>query len=300
LAVAWAFSLLSGSATALAGVDAWFYGAPEDHSRFVSAQLLDDGRTCLVSAQRVVYRRARGIAAFPDGGVPKYIEDLTIVSAVDVASGRVRRLARLENTEWAPGSGALSIQAICGDRALMTQGGQWRDRRLGSRTFWLTLSDGHVQMVDFAQELARHGRAPRAQYVLTSEGVTLHVTGPLESSGAGIHGHRDAELWLRDPRGAYTRVGAGTYYGCARTHLYFYDPAGRRLYSHNWTTGITEERPRNDPEYVAGLEPDGPCGALRPKTRACRAELDGTLVLETRLNGRWERTPIPVRAESLR
>ena len=294
--------LLAGTGVVRAKWDSTFYGPPEDHSRFIDARLLADQRTCLFSFYRYVYRPAQGVAAFPDGGIPKYLEDVAVLGAVDVETGRVRVLARQPNTDWTPGSGEFRIHSACGPRALVTQGGQRRHNlsEMADRSFWLDLQGGGVRMVDFKEELARLGRARGIWHLLTPEGLTLHVTAPAGRPDSPLVQNPEAELWLRDTDGRYERVGSGEYYGCQGTRIFFWDLAARKFYAYDWTTRTAAERPGNDPDYVAGLDVDGPCGAARSRTRACRVDDGQTLLLEERRDETWRRTPIPVSTDRLR
>ena len=55
-----------------------------------------------------------GIAAFPDGGVPRYEQDGAVIATVDVAGGKPRILQRLENrgVHGSPAPAAPRISAL--------------------------------------------------------------------------------------------------------------------------------------------------------------------------------------------
>ena len=102
------------------------YGPMQDHSEFVSARLTEDNRTVLFTFHRFMYKPAGGWGAFPDGGIPRYLENINIIAAYDLEPRSLRILHREKNTNWQPGSGLFTIQAINGAKALLIQGGQLR------------------------------------------------------------------------------------------------------------------------------------------------------------------------------
>ena len=268
------------------------YGPPEDHSEFISTVLLDDQRTCLFTFHRVVYRRAIGLAAFPDGGVPKYVEDVSLLATADVDTGEVRLVVRRPNTEWVDGGASVWIHSACGTNALVTESGQQRRDYLPAfSAMWVDLRDGRQRPAPFDEELARIHRGRGLWYLVDPNGTTLHITRPEDQPDAALWQNPAAELWLRRPDGTFERVGAGDYYGAKGRRIFFYDLTAHQLYAYDWTTQTTAPRPGHDPEYVAGLDPNGSCA--RSTQRGCRA--DGmTLWFEQKRNDKWDRTPIPV------
>ena len=108
------------------------HGPAQDHSRFESAVLLRE-HTVLFSFKHLVYRPAEGIAAFPDGGMPKYGPGRESPGTYHIPSGVLRILRREPNRRWADGQGTYGIQRSRGGVALVTQGGQLRQGPLEER-----------------------------------------------------------------------------------------------------------------------------------------------------------------------
>src|SRR5258706_8412133 len=80
--------LISGSCT---------YGAAVDRSAIQSALLLFDQRTVVLVYQELRYQPAEGLAAFPDGGIPRYLRDTAVIATVGLAGGKPIILQRIVN-----------------------------------------------------------------------------------------------------------------------------------------------------------------------------------------------------------
>ena len=102
------------------------YGPLQDRSKFVSARLADDQRTVLFSFHHFAYRAATGWRAFPDGGIPDYVTDISVLGTYDLQTRKLTVLRREKNSQWQPGSGLLTIHSMNGTKALISQGGQLR------------------------------------------------------------------------------------------------------------------------------------------------------------------------------
>ena len=113
--------------TVVLALFAWFgYGPAQDHTEFVSAGLLDDGRTVLFTLHQLMYQPATGWRAFPDGGTPRYLKDVNTLGTYDIQTHAARTLHRERNTRWQPGGGSLTIHGFEGTKALISQSGQLR------------------------------------------------------------------------------------------------------------------------------------------------------------------------------
>jgi len=77
--------------------DGMLLSAPVDRSAIESAVLLPGGKVIAMAFQNIRYRPAAGIAAFPDGGIPRYLRDREIIATLPVEGGKPRILQRLEN-----------------------------------------------------------------------------------------------------------------------------------------------------------------------------------------------------------
>jgi hypothetical protein len=54
------------------------------------------------------------------------LKDANLIGTYDLSSKKVNILCRENNSDWQPGSGRYTIQAMKGDKALLAQGGQFR------------------------------------------------------------------------------------------------------------------------------------------------------------------------------
>jgi hypothetical protein len=237
-----------------AGVVAGCHGPAQDHSRFESAVLLRD-HTVLFSFKHLVYRPAEGLAAFPDGGVPKYDRDEDLLGTYHIPSGALRILRHGPNRRWTDGQGSYGIQRSRGNVALVSQGGQLR-RDLAKSTFedWLLdIDTGAFTPVDYRTELAERQLASNGMYLVDTRGTLLFVTRPLHADG-NKSGERDAALWIRTPAGEYLQVAQTSHYeGLEGSELIFWIPETRRFKAFDLVTRTTRDlpgyrvRPQEDP-----------------------------------------------------
>lgn len=220
------------------------HGAAQDHSRFENAALLSD-RTVLFSFKHLVYRPAEGIAAFPDGGIPKYVEDEDLLATYHIPSGALRILRRERNRRWASGQGQYGIQRAKGTVALVTQGGQLR-RDLAKTAYqdWLVdTADGSFRPVDFRDALPARGLRMTGMHLVDARGTLLFVTAPL-STPSGSRDERDAQLWIRTPRGDYVQVARTSHYErMDGDDLVYWLPQTRRYHAFDVVTHATRELP---------------------------------------------------------
>jgi hypothetical protein len=221
----------------------WGYGPAVDRSRFVSARLSDDERTAVFSYQRLVYRPAEGMRAFPDGGVPRYLEDEHWLGRVDIVSGESRVFSRERNVHWAPGHGAYHVQQIVGSTALLGRGGQRRDDlEPEHRSYLLDVRSGALRELSLRRGLAQHGRALGYTYLVREDGLLVLVTPSLAEAEEHLHWNRvDAvvpEIWLRDATGSLRRVAASHHYeGFREGGVYWWSRRDRRHRRYDVATG---------------------------------------------------------------
>ena len=78
----------------LLSVTACTYGPPMDHLSVQNVAIKPDGSRLAVAVKFERYRNPTGLAAFPDGGVPKVLEQRADVYVVSLPQGTV--LSRLE------------------------------------------------------------------------------------------------------------------------------------------------------------------------------------------------------------
>lgn len=260
------------------------YGPAEDHSRFEGAALLAD-RTVLVSFSRLVYRPARGITAFPDGGIPRYLEDESVLAAYDIRSGSLRILRREANRRWASGQGRFGVGQVNGGLALVTRGGQVRlDLARNEYEDWIVdVPSGELRPLDWRVALLQRGRAMTELHLVDARGSLLFVTVP-----PGRESRRgddpNAQLWIRTPAGEYLEVAWTSHYeGTRGDEVVFWIPETRRTRAFNLLTHET----RDLPDYRLSPLEDPVEGVL--------VESGGRRVLLGRRGpAGWEYEPLPL------
>ena len=192
------------------------YGPLQDYSRFASAGLADDRKRILFSYHHYTYRPAAGWRAFPDGGTPKIFQDTNLIGTYDLSSRKVTILRREKNSDWQPGSGLYTIQAMKGDKALLAQGGQLLGPfKLGVRYLLLDLVLGSATPLDLKGDLARLGRDFGEIYLVDLHGTMLFITLPLataKDAGAFRNNSGEKEIWLRTASGDTLKVSATAHF----------------------------------------------------------------------------------------
>jgi hypothetical protein len=259
----------------------WGYGPAVDRSRFVSAKLSDDGRTVVFSYQRLVYRPAEGMRAFPDGGVPRYLEDEHWLGRVDLESGGSRILG-------AHGHGAYHVQQVVGSTALLGRGGQRRDDLEPEyRSYLLDARTGVLQELSLRRGLAQHGRALGHTYLVREDGLLVLVTPSLAEAEEHLHWNRvDAvvpEIWLRDAQGSLRRVAASHHYeGFRDGGVFWWSRRDRRHRRYDVANG--ETRVVENPRFAAA---DVRIGVGLSSDRR-------SLQVQRKTPSGWEYEPLPV------
>lgn len=265
------------------------HGPAQDHSRFEGAVLMP-GRTVLFSYKRLVYRPARGIAAFPDGGIPKYLKDEDILGTYHIPSDSLRILRREKNRRWTDGQGQFAIQRSRGTTALVTRGGQLR-RDLGTMAYedWLLdASTGAAQPLDWRTALPERGRAMTELYLVDERGTLLFVTAPA-SAPSKESARADFWLWVRTFDGRYLPVAKTSHYeGMDGDDVVYWIPETRRFMAFN----VLAQTSRELPGYRMTPREEVVDGVL--------VETGGKrLLLGRRGSAGWEYTPLPLDPDRL-
>jgi hypothetical protein len=262
-------AVLTLPALCLAGC---FYSAPVDRGAIESAVVLPGGKVIAVAFQNIRYRPAAGIAAFPDGGIPRYLRDHEIIAVVPVAGGKPRVLQRLENG-GVHGSASVALRTSDADpdhvlvirsfQPSTSQANEVQRWRLG----WRDASV--VSYPDLAADLKKNHRTLGSPEfgdvrIIDSDGTLL----------IGARAGNQDELWLRLATGAYRRLDAiKHFYGVQGDELYYW--RGDEAVMRNWRTGaqrliarydpaqrLTTRFLQNDPTVTAVDTPDPPPSAL--------------------------------------
>lgn len=233
----------------------WGYGPLKDYSEFVSARLADDGHTVLFSFHRFAYRSASGWRAFPDGGIPKYVADTNLLGTYDLQTRKIRILRREKNSHWQPGSGLFTIQAMNGDKALISQGGQLRGPfKLGVKYVLVDFKSGNAADLDLKADLAARGRDSGEIYLADTDGTLVFVTLSLEEAkNSNAYRNRSLvpEIWARTPNGDYVKTVASAHYQVTRNgEVIYWEPSTREFMAFSLGGRTTRKAPEfKVPEY---------------------------------------------------
>lgn len=266
----------------------WGYGSLRDYSKFVSAKLLDDKKSILFTYHRFTYRPATGWRAFPDGGIPRYEQDRSLIGIYDLARKKVTILRRENNRDWQPGSGLYTIHAVNGTKALLAQGGQLRGAfRLGLRYLLLDVTERSVAALDLKGDLARRGRECGEIYLVAPDGTLLFVTQPLSTDGDSRSRRKNAdesEIWVRTAGGDYLKVAAAAHYETVRNgEAIYWIRATRQFQAFSLST--LQSRPA--PEFRYGDYVDVTEGATLSADRT-------GLEYGVKVNGVWQYRPLEI------
>jgi hypothetical protein len=247
--------------TALTVAAGCSYGPPVDRSRFVAAHLLP-GQRVLFTYHKFIYRPATGFAAFPDGGIPKYVTDVSYVGTYEIAGGRHRILRKEKNTIWEPGQGTFFIVAVKGSMALLSEGGQLRGKSAyGVRRWLCDTASGDMSEIDLAGELARRNRDVGEIYLVDDKGTLLFINDRLDDARKGRRNPRadDArpEIWVRTAGGTFLKVAESWHYeGFEDGRVVYWMPDDRTFYAFNVATRTTGPLPgykvRSSPRITEG------------------------------------------------
>lgn len=220
------------------------YGPVVDRSGVSSAVLLPGGEGVGFVYRVLRYRPAQGVAAFPDGGVPRYLDDRAIVAVVPLKGGPPRVLLRRENG-GVSGSTSLSLRSSDADPGhvlvlLSEQPSTARPSAL--RLSRLRLADGERRPYpDIGADLAAKGRR-----LGTGEFGDVRVIASDGTLLIGAQGGDGPELWVWRPFGDYQRLDSlKHFYGVAGDELYYWSGDEARV--KNWRTGAVRVVARYDP-----------------------------------------------------
>jgi hypothetical protein len=214
----------------------------------MTAQLLL-GKRVLFTYHKFIYRPATGIAAFPDGGIPKYIRDVSYIGTYDIPNGRHRILRKEINKMWEPGQGTFHIIAAKGSMALLSQGGQIRGRSTyGIRRWLCNAESGDIREIDLTGEFERRNRDVGEIYLVDDKGTLVFVNNRLDDAREGRRNPRadDArpEIWVRTAEGTFLKVAETWHYErSTEGNVVYWMPEDRTFYAFNINTRTTEPLP---------------------------------------------------------
>lgn len=223
------------------------YGPVTNQSGFESA-VLGDGQSVVVAYHVLRYRPATGLAAFPDGGTPRYLEDRIVIALASISGGEPRVLQRLE-TRGLRGSASVGLraQAADPDHALVIYSQQASTSQPSRSQRWrLSLNDAAVlPYPDLEMALAREGRTFGAAAF-----GDVRVLDPDGSLLIGAKGPEGEELWTWRPGGTMQKLdGLKQFYGVRGDEVGYW--VGHESRVRNWRTGAVRVVARYDPVTLA-------------------------------------------------
>ena len=270
------------------------YGPLQDHSKFVSARLGHDQRTVLFSFHRFAYRPATGWRAFPDGGIPYYATDISLLGTYDLQTRKLKVLRREKNSQWQPGSGLFTIHSMNEYKALISQGGQLRGPfALGVKYLLLDFKLGDSRDLDLKSDLAGLGRDTGQIYLVDGDGTLVFVTLSLEQAKDSSSNRRNRfipEIWVRTTDGKFMKAAVSAHYECTRNgEVIYWEPSTRDFMAFS----ISNRTTRKAAEFkVAGFE---------DVTKGVILSSDGKgLEFGTKLNGQWKYESVGLDATELK
>ncbi len=270
------------------------YGPLQDRSKFVSARLADDQRTVLFSFHHFAYRAATGWRAFPDGGIPDYVTDISVLGTYDLQTRKLTVLRREKNSQWQPGSGVLTIHSMNGTKALISQGGQLRGPFAhGVKYVLLDFMRGDSSDLDLKSDVAARGRDTGQIYLVDGEGTLLFVTLSLEEA-KDPRAYRSSklvpEIWVRTPVGDFLKAAVSAHYECTRNgEVIYWEPSTRDFMAFS----ILHRTTRKAPEFKVTGYQDVTKGVILSSDQK-------GLEFGVKVNGQWNYEPVGLEASRLK
>lgn len=263
------------------------HGPERDISAFISAQMVPGNRV-VFSFKYTVYRPAQGVAAWPDGGIPKYVHDESMIGVYDTTTHALHLLAREENDRWSHDQGHYFISQASGPLVLVGRGGQTRDLHgMLNENFLLNVDDGSMQPVNFRDVLTDKGFKSQIAYLVSPAGHMVFVTSP----DASPRDEENGQIWLRAPDDSYHLVAEDTrhYEGIENGEVIYWQLATREFKAFNMTTYQTRDLPGYKQRgYVDVTE-----GVAVPMTGE---KID----VGHKVNGTWVYTTLPITKDAVK
>jgi len=272
-----------------------FYGPTTVRSGFVSARLEADGRTVVFTYHRLVYEPARGLAAFPDGGTPRYREDHALFGTCDALGGDTRILISEKNREFEPGQGRLHIVDMAEPKVLLSRAGRLMGRsETVVRHLLADTRTGRVLPLDLEGAFAERGRAPGVIRMIDADGTLLFESPTLAEALGDPAWIRNPsvipELWSRTPDGRLRRLAATRHFAAAlRGELFYWDARAREHVAVDIETGAARPAPEFHPPDPEPVEHGVTVAAHRRTLKYGRREGD-----------EWRYREVPVRSQLLK
>lgn len=270
------------------------YGPLQDYSKFVSARLADNKRTVLFSFHRFAYRAATGWRAFPDGGIPNYVTDISLVGTYDLQTREIKILRREKNSQWQPDSGLFTIHSTKGCKALISQGGQLRGPfKLGVKYVLVDFKLGDSTDIDLKSDLAARGRDTGQIYLVDEDGMLLFVTLSLEEAkvaDAYRNSRMVPEIWVRTPRGDYMKAAVSAHYQSTRNgEVIYWEPSTRDFMAFS----VVDRTTRKATEFKVAEYEDVTTGVILSSDRK-------GLEFGVKVNGQWKYELLDLEPSGLR
>lgn len=233
------------AAVSLAGCESLGgYGPVQNYSGYVSAMAAPDGSRGVFTYHRLTYRSATGWRAFPDGGIPRYIDDESSVGVYDIESGEFCIALRYKNERWTDGQGTAYISQVTNGVAVLNRGGQLRDDLGRSEYEYLLLDLDTLKTTDLPlmEELEGMGLELGHFFLVDDAGTIIVIALPNGAADKLRDWTRDGSvakgIWLRHPGGGYEKAAdAIHYYGFTDGLVHYYCGDQRAYMVYDTKTG---------------------------------------------------------------
>ena len=237
----------------------------------------------------LVYRPAKGMSAFPDGGIPKYVNDRSVLCTYDRKLGTLQTLMDEENTLWSHGGGSLYIVTARGNAMVVSQSGQLRKDLaiIYTRHHILNIANKAHDTFDLADDLLKHGRKPGPLYLADDEGTLVIITKAQDAkrSDKGI-----PQIWVRHMGGEYLHAATSAHYQKTRGRdVIYWNPADRQYYAFQMDEKTTRRLDGYRPPQMVQVTEGSNVGSS-----------GATVDVGIRTNGTWHYEPLPVTSDDAR
>ncbi len=265
------------------------YGPKRDQGSFKSTALMQKSAIVAFTYHDLIYRPAQGMSAFPDGGIPKYLNDGSVLCIYDRKQGKLQTLMDEENTLWSHGSGALYIVTARGNAMVVSQSGQLRKdlATIYTRHHILNIATKAHDTFDLSDDLLMHGRKPGPLYLADDNGTLVIIT---KAQDAESGNKAIPQIWVRHMGGEYLHAGTSAHYQkTLGRDVIYWNPSDRQYYAFHMDDKTTRR--------LEGYRPP----TMTQVTEGARVGSLGTTVdVGIRTQGTWHYQPLPITPDDVR
>jgi hypothetical protein len=277
-------------------------GKSRDKSRFHGAELLDDGRTVLFTYADSEYGYPSAPLVSFGGGRSRYIRDNKIIGLYHTERRTIDILFRFETEPGTRGRGNFLIRGTRGRMAyLVREERQREDDRLPGEMYLLNVDRGDLLPVPLFEEMSGLGMDEvRFAWLAHNDGYMVVLAYAVGQTAGQQNSVPLGHVWLRPQDGRYRLLTKhGSYLGTFGDEVLSYDHGLRIRQAYHLESGA-----RSEPSATANTAPPGSKTHATGNPIADVAAHVGakgkTLELRRKVDGQWEREPLPIDREQLR